>query len=237
MLLVEDDPWLREGLLQLLGDEGYHCRGFASVEAAGQELQGDNPRFVPDLCVLDRNLPGASGDDLCRRLRRYQPLLPILMLSARASSRDRVAGLKAGADDYLCKPFDVDELLARLAAMRRRLPWQQSAGDPVTDGFLMGSVRVDPQTMILSRPDGCQTQLQLRQLRLLQLLYQRRGKVVSRDELYNHGWGRDHLPNSRALDQYMVGLRALLQSDHSESLIESVRGLGYRYCPAVPANA
>ncbi len=230
LLLVEDDARLREGLMQLLCDEGYHCQAFDSVEAAeeSQSARAGRSAFEPDVCVLDRNLPGASGDELCRRLRQHQPTLAILMLSAQDSSRDKVAGLKAGADDYLSKPFDVHELLARLAAMRRRIPWIQLPPQ-YGGGFLIGDRRIDPQTMTLHFPDGRDQKLALRAVRLLQLLYQRRGKVVSRDELYNHGWGRDHLPNSRALDQYLVGLRNQLEDHGAERLIETVRGVGYCY--------
>ena len=223
LLLVDDDAVLRDGLVALLTPEGYSCIPCDSVEQAEQQLALQ----MPDLCLLDRNLPGASGDELCRRLRRQHPVMPILMLSARGRDTDKVAGLRTGADDYLAKPFLADELLARLAAMRRRLPYLQP---PATTGFRFGDRHIDPQRLIIRFADGHQTPLNLRELRLLELLYQRSGCAVTRDELYDHGWGRAHLPSSRALDQYMVGLRNKIEDDPLRpQLIVSVRGVGYRY--------
>lgn len=221
LLLVEDDRLLREGLVELLTPEGYSCIACGSVEEAERQLA----KQMPDLCLLDRNLPGASGEELCRSLRQQHPVMPIMMLSARGRDVDRVAGLRAGADDYMAKPFLVDELLARLAAMRRRLPWLTPTA---SQGFRFGELQIDPGRLCIVFPDGRETALALRELRLLELLHQRCGYAVTRDELYDHGWGRSHLPNSRALDQYMVGLRQKL-GDDGGVLIESVRGVGYRY--------
>lgn len=226
LLLVDDDRHLRNGLVELLTPEGYHCIPCDSVAMAERQLA----QQMPDLCILDRNLPGASGDELCRRLRQQHPVMPILMLSARGRDTDKVAGLRAGADDYLAKPFLVDELIARLAAMRRRLPWLQA---PSASGFWLGDRRIDPQRLCICFADGREQTLVIRELRLLELLYQRAGCVVSRDELYDHGWGRAHLPNSRALDQYMVGLRSKIEDDPARpQLIISVRGVGYCFRPA-----
>ncbi len=236
LLLVEDDRHLRLGLVELLTAAGYSCHACASVEEAEQLLAGgavagNLSALVPDLCILDRHLPGVSGDELCRRLRQHHPLLPVLMLSARGQVADRVSGLRAGADDYLSKPFVIDELLARLAGMTRRLSWMRSPERSVS-GFFIGDRYINCQALSLGFADGRQMTLHLREFRLLELLYQRRGEVVSRDELYDRGWGREHLPNSRALDQYMVGLRARLEDTaKNRKLIQTVRGVGYCYQP------
>lgn len=228
-MIVEDDPLLSQGIVDLLSDEGYLCHPFSSVEAAERALWGEQP-LKPDICILDRNLPGASGDQLCKILRRNSPTLPILMLSARGQARERVNGMKAGADDYLTKPFLVDELIVRLAAMRRRIPWLQDSNET---GFWIGNRRVDSQRLVLIFDDDSETQLIQRDLLLLELLHQHKGKAVSRDQLYDRGWGRGHLANSRALDQYMVGLRQKIRDDEwydqtGDRLIETVRGVGYR---------
>lgn len=225
LLLVEDDPALRAGLEMLLTEEGYACLTCASVEEAENILIHQ----MPDLCVLDRQLPGASGDALCKRLRKMHPVMPILMLSARSRGKDKLDGLKAGADDYMTKPFDVEELIARIAVMRRRLPYLQHEVAPA--GFLFGNRRIDPLRLQVLFPDGESQLISVRDLHLLELLWQRAGLAVTRDELYDRGWGHAHLPNSRALDQYMVGLRARLRdtADSKEALIISVRGVGYRY--------
>ena len=228
LLIVEDDPLLSDGLVDLLSDEGYLCHVFGSVEAAEEALNGEQS-LQPDLCLLDRNLPGANGDQLCKTLRRQHPTLPILILSARDQPRERVDGLKAGADDYLTKPFLADELIVRLAAMRRRIPWLQT---PQESGFWIGDRRVDSQRLMLVFDNGDETALIPRDLHLLELLHQHKGKAVSRDQLYDRGWGREHLASSRALDQYMVGLRQKIRDDewfdqHGSHLIKTVRGVGY----------
>lgn len=225
LLLVEDDLALRSGLEMLFTEEGYVCFACASVEDAEHVLV----HHMPDLCVLDRQLPGASGDALCKRLRKMHPAMPILMLSARSRSKDTLDGLKAGADDYMTKPFAVDELIARVAVMRRRLPYLRHEVAPA--GFMFGDRRVDPLRLQVQFPQGESQQISVRDLHLLELLWQRAGVAVTRDELYNRGWGYAHLPNSRALDQYMVGLRMRLRDsvDSKEALIVSVRGVGYRY--------
>lgn len=231
VLIVEDDANLRAGLVMLLEAEGYGCLPFSSVEQAEQALQpGAGSAQVADLCVLDRNLPGCSGDKLCQRLRHAHPLLPILMLSARVESRDRVAGLRAGADDYLCKPFCSDELVARLASMRRRLAHTGSGGE---GQLRCHGVSLDAGHMSLSGPDDLAVSLSPREYRLLRLLFLCRGKAADRHDLYNAGWGHQHLPNSRALDQMIVGLRAKLRRVACSALrISSVRGVGYRLSKA-----
>ncbi len=210
----------------LLESEAYACLAFSSVEEAERALgRGKSTSGVADLCILDRNLPGSSGDELCQRLRHLHPLLPILMLSARSAPRERVAGLRAGADDYLCKPFCSDELVARLASMRRRL----AHADPGADRPLCcHEIVLDPGRMSLGGPDDQAVPLSPREYRVLRLLFLRKGNVADRHDLYNAGWGHQHLPNSRALDQMIVGLRQKLRQAMSTGMrISSVRGVGY----------
>lgn len=228
VLIVEDDVHLRAGLVTLLDAEGYDCLAFSSVEKMDHVLppSSDSAMRVADLCVLDRNLPGCSGDEQCQRFRHAHPLLPILMLSARSEPSDRVAGLRAGADDCLCKPFCCDELIARLAVARRRLAHTRSGEENQLHCY---EITLDAGRMNLRGPDDVAVQLSPRVYRLLLLLFLRRGETVDRHDLYNAGWGYQYLPNSRALDQMIVGLRTKLRQAVSHGIrISSVRGVGYR---------
>ena len=223
VLIVEDDPLTMQGLNTLLSSEGFRCTCFDNAETALQACL----QSKPDLCILDRNLPGMSGDQLCLTLRERWPMLPILVLSAKGSEQERIEGLELGADDYVSKPFSVNELLARIQVMTRRIPLYKSCSDDA--GFWMHDLYIDTGQLRAVR-DNAAVELTPRELSILRLLHASEGNIVSRDMLFNECWGRDYFPNSRALDQSIAVLRGKIEADpKAPVIIKTARGSGYRY--------
>jgi len=222
LLLVEDEPSLVLTLTDRLVAEGY------DVEPAG-----DGPTALAlaaaqpyDLILLDVMLPGASGFDVCRDLRQRGIHVPILMLTARTQVVDRVVGLKLGADDYLTKPFDMMELLARVEALLRR------ARTPLADAlgsYAFGDVVVDFRRAEVAR-DGRPLPLSALELKLLRYLIENRGKVVSRDELLDRVWGYDATAQTRTVDVHVASLRQKVEPVPSRpQFVLTVHGLGYKF--------
>jgi len=170
-------------------------------------------------------LPGMDGFALCRELRQRRLSLPVLMLTARSQVVDKVVGLKLGADDYLTKPFEMSELLARLEALLRR----RSPGSPAADVFVFGEVRADFRRAEVTR-SGEPVPLSGLEMRLLRYLIEHRGEVLSRDRLLDEVWGYDATPVSRTVDVHIASLRAKLEASPSHPVfIVTVHGLGYRF--------
>ena len=222
ILVVEDEAALRLALSDRLRSEGYE------VETAGDGEQGwERARQGDfDLIVLDVMLPGRSGFDLCRDLRREGVATPILMLTARGEVLDRVLGLKLGADDYLVKPFETAELLARIEALLRR-------AQPDTEGgaFAFGDVRVDFKRVEVTRA-GEPVELSALEFRLLRYFVEHRGEVLSRDRLLDEVWGYSAEVYSRTVDQHVATLRRKIESDPRRPRhVVTVHGLGYRFTP------
>lgn len=223
ILLAEDDPHLLQGLADLLGREGHTCLTADDGEAALDLFR----REAPDFCVLDVMLPTMDGFALCAGIRAINAKVPILLLSARDLEIDRVRGFDSGADDYVPKPFGTRELLARIKAIARR---SGAAGTPPsTATFRMGDLIIDPGRLS-ARRESVDIALTPREVQVLSLLHARAGQVVSRDDLFDHCWGRDYLPSSRSLDQYVSALRRKIERDAaSPRIIRTVHGAGYRY--------
>jgi DNA-binding response OmpR family regulator len=229
ILIAEDDGNLRTGLVDLLTLEGFACIVAEDGEAAWSAFVDQ----APALCLLDVMMPRLDGLDLCRRIRARDPLVPILLLSARGAEIERVIGLEIGADDYISKPFSARELVARIKAGLRRAKVadpQENAGPPAEAGrFQMGDLDVDPAALRAWR-GGQSIDLAPRELAILQALRARQGKAVTRDELFDFAWGRDYMPNSRALDQYVSVLRRKIEIDPARPrIVSTVHGVGYRY--------
>ena len=212
LLLVEDDALLGDGLRAGLTQDGYSVdwlRDGASAEAA---LRSGNY----DLAVLDINLPGRNGLQLLKGLRGSGSALPVLLLTARDTVADRVAGLDSGADDYLIKPFDLDELLARLRALLRR------RGGRATPELRHGDLLVDPAAHTVTLA-GEPVEISPREFAVLQLLLENRGKVLSRSRLEEGLYSWESEVESNAVEVYVHHLRKKL----GQSLIRTVRGVGY----------
>jgi two-component system alkaline phosphatase synthesis response regulator PhoP len=221
ILLVEDDPGLRLVLTHRLVNEGYRVEGAPDGEEGLRLATGE--RF--DLVVLDVMLPGRSGFDVCRTMRLGGVDTPVLMLTARAELADRVSGLKLGADDYLTKPFEMVELLARVEARLRRDGGRRGA----PPAYRFGSVEVDFRRTEVHRA-GQRVELSAKEFRLLRHLIAHRGETLSRNELLDEVWGYDANPTSRTVDVHVAWLRRKLEEDpRRPQHILTVHGLGYRF--------
>jgi DNA-binding response OmpR family regulator len=225
LLVAEDDVLLLKGLLELLTRAGFECIGVADGERALEVFREKKPA----LCLFDVLMPGIDGLSLCREIRSLDAHIPILLLSARDAEIDRVLGLEIGADDYIVKPFSPRELVARVNVALRRRGNDAAAPAEAHKLFVMGDLRVDVAALRAFR--GPQSiDLTRREAILLQILFERKGKPVSRNDLLDLAWGQNFIPDSRALDQYISHLRRKIEQDPERPrIIKTVRGVGYRY--------
>jgi two-component system response regulator MprA len=215
-LVVDDDPKILSLLRRGLSFAGYAVDAAAAGEAALAAAR-DRP---PDVVVLDVMLPGVDGLEVCRRLRVGDAVLPILMLTARDRIPDRVAGLDAGADDYLVKPFAFDELLARLRALLRR------ARPLEGEQLRFADLSLDTLTRDLRRA-GQPLELTTKEYELLEFLLRHPRQVFSRDTIFERVWGSDFLGGSNVIDVHVMRLREKLEAGGRPRLIQTVRGAGY----------
>ncbi|MER6303533.1 response regulator transcription factor [Kitasatospora sp. NPDC001539] len=219
VLVVEDDPGVRNTLDHLLRFEGYRVL----TTADGQEALELLEHRRPDLAVVDVVMPRLDGLALCRMLRRRGDRLPVLVLTARHQLGDRVAGLDAGADDYLGKPFATEELLARIRALLRRT--EPPGG---TEGAELGldDLALDPSAR-RARRGGRPLDLTKTEFDLLELLLRNQGSVLTRHQIYERIWGYDFDTDSRSLDVYIGYLRRKTEEHGASRLIHTVRNVGY----------
>jgi two-component system response regulator MprA len=218
LLVVDDDRRLRDVLRRALTLSGYEVRLAESGAEALAEVSGS----VPDAVVLDVGLPDFDGLEVCRLLRRERNRVPVLMLTARDAVSDRIDGLDAGADDYLVKPFDIDELKARLRALLRR-----TGGEGDLDGGLsFEELKLDPARHGVT-VDGQFVELTRTEYQLLELLMLNPRRVLPHSLIYDRVWGYDFGPTSNALRVYVGYLRRKLEDAGARPLIHTVRGVGY----------
>ena len=218
VLLVEDDPAVRGAVERALRHAGHQ----PALAADGVRALEQATAVPYDAVVLDLGLPGLDGLEVCRRLRAAGNQVPVLMLTARAAVSERVSGLDAGADDYLVKPFALDELLARLRALERRAP----SNGQVRGQLRFGELVIDRDAMTCRRGER-EIQLSRTEYQLLELLLTNQGKVLSRDVIFDKVWGYDFGPESNSLDVYVGYLRRKLEADGEPRIIHTVRGVGY----------
>ena len=215
VLIVEDDVDIADVLRRSLRNEGYEVR----TSADGVEALDVAAGFVPDLVVLDLGLPGMDGVEVCRRLRDDGDV-PILMLTARAETEDRVTGLDSGADDYLVKPFERKELLARIRALLRRRPPRGAASLEV------GDLTLNPDTREVRRGER-EIELTNREFELLEFLMRNERLVVSRERLLDEVWGYDPMAATNTIDVFISNLRRKLEAGDEGRLLHTKRGAGY----------
>ncbi|MEO7142505.1 MAG: response regulator transcription factor [Bryobacteraceae bacterium] len=223
ILVIEDEAGLVMTLTDRLQSEGY------AVESCGDGETGlaRASQEAFDLILLDVMLPGKSGLEVCRKLRQLGVPAPILMLTARGQVVDKVVGLQLGADDYVTKPFDVMELLARIGALLRRSASVETSRPSA--GYQFGSVRVDFRRAEVVR-DGKPVTLSAREFQLLHYLVEHRGATLSRDELLTRVWGYEAVPSTRTVDVHMAWLRQKLEENPKyPQYILTIRGLGYKF--------
>lgn len=224
ILLVDDDLRLRDLLVSFLGNNDMHVTGVGD----GTEMLHALTQQTFDLYILDINLPGMSGWDLCQQLRGHGDNTPIVMLTARSEDHDRIHGLEIGADDYLPKPFNSHELLARIRAVLRRFTYQPTPtalSCPKVIEF--NDFRLDParnQLMLRGQP----VLLTATELLLFKLLYEHHGRVISRDIICQKLHGRDHLPDDRSVDVMISRIRKFLGfRPDGAPYIQTIRNQGY----------
>lgn len=217
ILIVDDDPGVRNALDRALRFEGYEV-----LQASDGQAALDLVPQGPDAIVLDRMMPGMDGIEVCRRLRSVGNDVPILILTARHTVGDRVEGLDAGADDYLVKPFALEEMLARLRAMLRR----QIDVDDDGDELSVAGLTLNPGTRQVTS-NGKPVDLTRTEFNLLELLMRNAGQVLTRDLIFERVWGFDFETTSNSLDVYIGYLRRKTEAEGAQRVIETVRGVGY----------
>ncbi|MGR3935375.1 response regulator transcription factor [Streptomyces sp. BRA346] len=229
ILIVDDEPAVLEALQRSLAFEGYATEtavdGLDALEKVGT--------YDPELIVLDVLMPRMDGLTAARRLRATGVTVPVLMLTARDTVGDRVTGLDAGADDYLVKPFELDELLARIRALLRRSSYAAAAGAPVADDDTMsfGDLRMDLTTREVTR-GGRRVELTRTEFTLLEMFLAHPRQVLTREQILKAVWGFDFEPSSNSLDVYVMYLRRKTEAAGEPRLVHTVRGVGYVLRPA-----
>ncbi|MFI6977891.1 response regulator transcription factor [Embleya sp. NPDC050154] len=221
ILVVDDEPAVREALESSLRFEGYRVTLADEGVAALTAISGD----APDLVLLDVLMPRMDGLTACRRLRARGDTLPVLMLTARDAVGDRVTGLDAGADDYLVKPFELDELLARVRALLRRSA-MSGPSESADDTLSFADLRMDTASREVSRA-GKPIDLTRTEYTLLELLLTHPRQVLTREQILRNVWGFDFEPASNSLDVYVMYLRRKTEAGGLPRLVHTVRGVGY----------
>ncbi len=217
MFIVEDDPSVRTAVERVMSLEGYRTE----VSPNGGDALERIGALRPDVAVVDVMMPFIDGLEVCRRMRARGDRTPVLLLTARHEVGDRVAGLDAGADDYLVKPFAVDELLARVRALLRRRPQSQPSATVGVADLVVDTARRE------ARRGDRRLELTKTEFDLLAVLAEQHGIVLSRDYLYEHIWGYHVETSSKSLDVYVGYLRRKLEEGGEPRLLHTVRGVGY----------
>ncbi len=225
ILIVEDDAKTRHGLQVILEDEGYEVVGAADGGAGMAAFLAERP----DVVCLDVMMPKKSGYDVCREIRAENARVPVLFISAKSEEIDKVLGLELGADDFIVKPFGVKEVVARIRAVTRRAYAAAEGERRAGEVFFLGDLKVVPEELRAFRGKDA-VDLSIRDIKILRLLHDRKGRAIDRDVFFDLCWGFNYLPNSRTLDQHISQLRKRVERDpkHPE-IIKTVHGVGYRF--------
>ena len=227
ILVVEDDPHLAAGVIENLRAEGYEVSAAADGEQALASLPGTSCALV----VLDVMLPGIDGFAVCRTLREQGNNTPVLFLTARGDPADRVRGLESGGDDYLAKPFHLQELLLRVRAIIRRRDWYHSVSDTAATAVLaFGGNEVDFRAFRARSWNGESQELTEKEAMILKVLAEHGGEIVSREDLLEKVWGYDVFPSTRTVDNFILRLRKRFERDPADPKhFLTVWGVGYRF--------
>jgi DNA-binding response OmpR family regulator len=229
VLVVEDDQLTRQGLSEVLAKEGY----WVIQAATGTQGWDCYCEESPDFVCLDVMMPGLSGYELCKKIRRENTTVPIIFLTAKSEEIDRVLGLELGGDDYISKPFGTKEVVARIRAVSRRalsscLDTQPS--DRIPESFQLFDLVVFPRQLRATREKGVWIDLSFRDIKILHLLWKNKNQVVDRRMLMSDCWDQRYLPSSRSLDQHISQLRKRIELNPKDpSIIKTVHGTGYRF--------
>jgi DNA-binding response OmpR family regulator len=229
ILVVEDDPIIRQTVEYTLKRAGFTVRSVADGSLAIPVAQ----EFVPDLILLDLMLPGMDGYQIAEKLRETDKETAIIMVTALDTERDKVRGLDAGADDYLTKPFSMEELLARIRANLRRARAKETLAD---DRIIeVGDLIIEPKSFRVSVA-GKQVRLRLKEFQLLVALAEHSGQLATRQILADEVWGYEHLPSSRTIDVHVRRLRQAVEDPSEYIFVHTVHGMGYRFEPVLKSE-
>jgi two-component system alkaline phosphatase synthesis response regulator PhoP len=225
VLLVEDEKNLLSVIKLNLEMEGYTVTAFDNGETAWQKFRGSHYSLI----ILDVMLPGMDGFELCTNIRKVDKHAPVLFLTARGDAEDRIKGLKLGADDYLAKPFHLEELLLRVKALLKRT----SSSVPSAQGdenFSFGGNSINFLSYEIATADGIKQQISKREIELLRLLIDHKNEVVPRDTILEKVWGYETAPSTRTVDNYIVSFRKYFEEDpKNPKHFHSIRGVGYKF--------
>ena len=226
ILVVDDEPHLVDGIRENLEAEGYVAEGaYDGEQGLERALNGDY-----SLIILDVMMPKMDGVTLCRELRRAGRQTPVLFLTVKAAATDRVEGLAAGGDDYMAKPFHLDELLLRVAAIIKRTAWYTR---PASTPLEFGGNTVDFETYRATAWDGTAHELTHKEAMILRVLAEHADHVVTREAILDQVWGYEIFPSTRTVDNFIVRLRKRFERNpESPDHIHTVRGVGYRFTPS-----
>jgi DNA-binding response OmpR family regulator len=221
ILVIEDDISILRGLKDNLEYEGYAVLTETNGEKGLKLALEKNP----DLILLDIMLPGMNGYEICRKLKKEKPELPIIIITARGSEMDKVSGLDTGADDYVTKPFSIPELMARIRAVIRRT----AAGPDIPDEYCFGNVKLDFKKYKAFR-NNQEIKLSSKEFAMMEYFIRHEGEAVHRHDLLNEVWGYEAIPTTRTIDNFILDLRKKLEENPSKPrYIESVKDIGYRF--------
>jgi len=221
ILVIEDDISILRGLKDNLEFEGYDVQ----TEINGEKGLQLALKKKTDLILLDIMLPGMNGYEICRKVKKEKPELPIIMITARGSEIDKVSGLDTGADDYVTKPFSIPELMARIRAVIRRT----ANGPEIPDEYYFGIIKLDFKKYKAFR-DNQEIKLSSKEFAIMEYFIRHEGEAVHRHDLLNEVWGYESIPTTRTIDNFILDLRKKLEENPSKPrFIESVRDIGYRF--------
>jgi len=225
ILLVEDDPTIVEALTSALTFHDYQVAQAGSSEAGYDKFTSEKP----DLLILDINLPGADGFELCRKIRKEDPRVPIILLTARVQESDKLLGFELGADDYVTKPFSAKELIARIGAVLKRS--ESRPGERGQAPLTIGTAEILLDQFLI-RKDGKESSLSPKEHHILALFLEHTGKVISRDEIIDKVWGDEYFPSPKTVDNFIVKLRNKIEENpKNPKHIITLHGAGYKLIP------
>ncbi len=226
ILIVEDEPSLYEALRLNLELEGYNVTVAVDGEQALEKFKAGHFHLI----ILDVMIPKIDGFVVCETIRLENSKVPIMFLSAKNSAEDKINGLKTGADDYMAKPFNLEEFLLRVNLLVKRGHELSDVQLENFDSFEFGGNKVDFLSFEIEAWDGAQMTLSKREMKLLKLLIEKRGKVVSREEILQKIWGYDVFPSTRTIDNYILAYRKYFEKNQRQPKhFFSVRGVGYKF--------
>lgn len=225
VLVAENEPQTLNLLSEILSKEGFETLQAQDGEQAMELYASSNPDFM----CLDIMMPGISGIDVCKQIRKTDEDIPIIFISGKGETIDKILGLEMGGDDYIIKPFDIQEVITRIRTVAKRCLKKSPATPDVLESFTLADVEVTPNSLKAER-DGNIIDLSLRDVKILKLLHDYKNKIVDRDTLLDVAWGAHIMPESRTVDWHISQLRKKIEPDPKEpTIIQTVHGVGYKY--------